>query len=724
MAILKKRSKIARFLKQYLMKYVSTAGLFLTLIITINSCQNTMKQETNPLLMSQFDTPFESIPFDKINNDYYVPAIKEAIKIGKEEINAIVNQDAVADFENTIVALDRSGSQLDLISSVFFNLLSANSDDEMQSIAQEISPLLTEYSNDIMLNEALFARIKLVHDKKDDLNLRDDQILLLDDTYRGFVRNGALLKGEDRDKYREISTKLGKLSLQFDDNALKAMNKYQLHVTDKAKLGGLPEFVLEAAAEEANQRELEGWVFTLHYPSYGPFMQYAENRELRQELYTARTTQCSIGDELDNTELIKEIVKLRIELANLFGYNSYADYVLTERMAESADNVNAFLNSLAEASMPKAKEEKAQLQKFAEAHGADFELMPWDWSYYAEMQKDSLYKINDSMTKPYFKLENVEQSVLGLAEQLFEMQFKLRTDIPIYHKDVKTYEVTTKAGDFLGLLYLDFFPRASKQSGAWMTSFRSQYRDENGDHRPHITIVCNFSKPTESKPSLLSFDEVTTLLHEFGHGLHGMLSQVEYKSQAGTSVARDFVELPSQMMENFAYEKAWLKDVAIHYETGETMPEAMIDRIIESGKYHAGSASARQISLGMTDMAWHSLTQAFEGDVIKFEQDIMSKTAILPQIKGAATSPTFGHIFAGGYAAGYYGYKWAEVLDADAFASFKAEGIFNKATATRFRDEILARGGSRKEMESYLAFKGREPKIDALLEREGLTKEK
>ncbi len=702
------------------MKYVSIAGLCLTLVITMNSCKNSMKQETNPLLMSQFDTPYESIPFDKIKNNYYVPAIKEAIKNGKTEIDAIVNQDAPADFENTIVALDRTGSQLDIISSVFFNLLSAESDDEMQQIAQEISPLLTEYSNDIMLNEALFARVKAVHDKISDLKLRPDQTLLLEDTYRSFVRNGALLKGEDREKFREISTKLGKLSLQFDDNALKEMNKYQLHVTDKAKLGGLPEFVLEAAAEEASQRKLYGWILTLHYPSYGPFMQYAENRELRRELYTARTTQCSQGDELDNTELITEIVSLRIELSNLFGYDSYADYVLTERMAESADNVNAFLGSLVEASMPKAKEEQKQLQEFAEAHGADFELMPWDWSYYAEMQKDALYKINDSMTKPYFKLENVEQSVLDLAEQLLTIQFSQRSDIPVYHKDVKTYEVMDQSGDFLGLLYLDFFPRASKQSGAWMTSFRSQYRDAEGDHRPHITIVTNFSKPTENKPSLLSFDEATTFLHEFGHGLHGMLSQVEYKSQSGTSVARDFVELPSQLMENFAFEKAWLKDVAIHYETGEPMPDSMIDRIIESRKYHAGYASARQLSLGMTDMAWHSLTEEFSGNVIQFEQKIMAKTALLPQIEGAATSPTFGHIFAGGYAAGYYGYKWAEVLDADAFASFKAEGIFNKATAARFRDEILARGGSRKEMESYVAFKGREPEIDALLEREGL----
>jgi len=679
-----------------------------------------MKQETNPLLMSQFDTPHESIPFDKINNKHYLPAIKEAIQVGKAEIDEIVKQDNPADFENTIVALDRSGAQLDIISAVFFNLLSAESDDEMQSIAQEISPLLTEYSNDIMLNEALFARVKTVYDKKEQLNLRNDQKLLLEDTYRSFVRNGALLKGKDREKFREISTKLGTLSLQFDENSLKEINKYQKHITDKAKLGGLPEFVLEAAAEEASQRELDGWIFTLHYPSYGPFMQYAENRELRKELYTARTTQCSKGDELDNTERIKEIVKLRIELSNLFGYDSYADYVLTERMAESADNVNAFLLSLAEASMPKAKEEKVQLQKFAEAHGADFDLMPWDWSYYSEMQKNALYKINDSMTKPYFKLENVKQSVLGLATQLFDIQFTQRTDIPLYHKDVKTYEVTDQSGDFLGLLYLDFFPRASKQSGAWMTSFRTQYRDEAGDHRPHITIVCNFSKPTENKPSLLSFDEVTTFLHEFGHGLHGMLSQVEYKSQSGTSVARDFVELPSQLMENFAFEKAWLKAVAIHFETGESMPDSMIDRIIESGKYHAGFASARQLSLGMTDMAWHSLTEAFTGNVIQFEHDIMAKTALLPQIDGAATSPTFGHIFAGGYAAGYYGYKWAEVLDADAFASFKSEGIFNKTTAARFRDEILARGGSRKEMDSYVAFKGREPKIDALLEREGL----
>ncbi len=702
------------------MKNVSIAIGLVMILATMNACQETKNDNKNPLLMSEFNTPYESIPFDQINNAYYLPATKEAIKMGEAEIEEIVNNKAKADFDNTIRALDNAGAQLDLISSIFFNLLSAESNEEMQKIAMEISPLLTKYSNDIMLNTALFERVKAVHDEKENLSLNAEKLLLLEDTYRSFVRNGALLEGEDRQNYRDISTKLAQLSLQFDDNALKEINKFYLHIEDENNLAGLPEFVIDAAAEEAKSREMEGYVFTLHYPSYGPFMQYAENRELRETMYMARTTQCSKGDELDNTKIIKEIVNLRIQLANLFGYESYADYVLTERMAESAENVNNFLQELAVASKPKAKEELEQLQEYARKHGADFDLMPWDWSYYAEMQKKELYEISDSEIKPYFQLENVEKEVLALAERLYGITFTLRTDIPIYHKDVKTYEVANQDGEFLGLLYLDFFPRKSKQSGAWMTSFRSQFKDKDGDHRPHITIVTNFSKPTEKTPSLLTFDEVTTFLHEFGHGLHGMLSDVEFKSQSGTSVARDFVELPSQIMENYAYEKAWLKDVAVHYETGEAMPEKMIDRIVEAGKYHAGSGSIRQLSLGMTDMAWHSLTSEFNGDVIAFEQNIMAELAVLPQVEGAATSPTFGHIFAGGYAAGYYGYKWAEVLDADAFASFKEEGIFNKETAARFRDEIISRGGSRKEMDSYVAFKGRKPEIDALLEREGL----
>lgn len=702
------------------MKNVSIAIGLVMILATMNACQKTKNENKNPLLMSEFNTPYESIPFDQINNAYYLPAIQEAIKMGEAEIEEIANNEAKADFDNTIRALDNAGAQLDLISSVFFNLLSAESNEEMQKIAMEISPLLTKYSNDIMLNTALFERVKAVHDEKDNLSLSAEALLLLEDTYRSFVRNGALLEGEDRQNYRDISTKLAQLSLQFDENALKEINKFYLHIEDENDLAGLPEFVIDAAKEEAKSREMEGYVFTLHYPSYGPFMQYAENRELRETMYMARTTQCSKGDELDNTEIIKEIVNLRIQLANLFGYESYADYVLTERMAESAENVNNFLQELAVASKPKAKEELEQLQEYARKQGADFELMPWDWSFYAEMQKKELYEISDSEIKPYFQLENVEKEVLALAERLYGISFTLRTDIPIYHKDVKTYEVTNQDGEFLGLLYLDFFPRKSKQSGAWMTSFRSQFKDKDGDHRPHITIVTNFSKPTEKTPSLLTFNEVTTFLHEFGHGLHGMLSDVEFKSQSGTSVARDFVELPSQIMENYAYEKAWLKDVAVHYETGEAMPEKMIDRIVEAGKYHAGSGSIRQLSLGMTDMAWHSLTSEFNGDVIAFEQNIMAELAVLPQVEGAATSPTFGHIFAGGYAAGYYGYKWAEVLDADAFASFKEEGIFNKETAARFRDEIISRGGSRKEMDSYVAFKGRKPEIDALLEREGL----
>lgn len=700
-------------------KSVKWVGTILLLVL-INACQTDMKKETNPLLQSKFNTPLESIPFDKIENSHYLPAMKEAIAMGKIEIDAIINNKEAANFENTIVALDNSGAQLDLVSSVFFNLLSADSNDEMQQIAQEASPLLTEYSNDIMLNTELFKRVKTVYDKKNELSLDSIQTRLLEETYKGFVRNGALLIGKDRDKYREISTKLGQLSLKFGDNNLKETNAFSMQVTDTSKLAGLPDFVIEAAAEEAKARELEGYIFTLQYPSYGPFMQYSENRELREKMYMARGTECSKGDSLDNQNLIKEIVNLRIELANLFGYKTYADYVLTETMAENTERVNNFLNDLVDASISKSKEEFNELQAFANDKGANFDLMPWDWSYYSELLKNEKYSINDALIKPYFKLENVEKSVLELAGTLYGIKFNERKDIPLYHKDVKTYEVTEEDGTFIGVLYFDFFPRPTKQSGAWMTSFKSQYKDVQGNHYPHITIVTNFTKPTGSKPSLLTFNEVTTILHEFGHGLHGLLTNCTYKSQSGTSVARDFVELPSQFMENFAYQKEWLHKVAFHYETGEAMPDSLIDKIIRAGKYHAGSNSTRQLSLAMTDIAWHSLSTPFDGNVIKFEQNIMAPLSSLPLIEGCATSPTFGHIFAGGYAAGYYGYKWAEVLDADAFASLKEEGIFNKETANRFRHEILERGSSRKEMNSFVAFKGREPKVDALLERSGL----
>ncbi len=667
----------------------------------------------NILLQSAFATVHESIPFDKIKNADYLPGIKTAIKLGKQDIENIVNNPEKASFENTIAALDHAGQQLDIISNVFFNLLSAESDDEMQKIAQELSPLITEFHNDIMLNEILFQRVKTIHDSKGSLNLKPEQLLLLEDTYRSFVRNGALLKNEEQNRYREISTQLGQLSLQFDENALKEMNKFSLHITDKSQLGGLPDFVLDAAEDEAKAQKLEGWVFTLHYPSYAPFMQYADNRELRRKMYMAQATQCSKNDEFDNQNIIKTIVKLRIELANLLNYKTYADYVLAERMAESVEKVTDFLNQLTEASVPKAQEEYKELQAYARQNGSTYDIMPWDWSYWSEKLRHERYNINDSLTKPYFQLENVETEIFALANTLYNIKFTPCKHVSVYHKDVKVYEVTDSDKDnaFLGLLYLDFFPRKSKQSGAWMTSFKPQYKDDKGNHRPHISMVCNFSKPTKNTPSLLTHRELTTFLHEFGHALHGLLSDVTYQSQSGTSVVRDFVELPSQFMENFGFEKAWLHKVAKHYKTGEAMPDEMMDKIIEAGKFHTGTASARQLGLGKTDMAWHSLTQAFTGNVVEFEQEITKATTVLPQIKGCATSPIFGHIFAGGYAAGYYGYKWAEVLDADAFASFKEEGIFNPQTAARFRNEILAVGSSRKEMESYKAFKGREPMI-------------
>ncbi|MBI9035508.1 MAG: M3 family metallopeptidase [Bacteroidales bacterium] len=702
------------------MKNIRKNILLLLTLSVLFACKNE-KEMQNPLL-SVFTTPHETAPFEDIKTEHYLPAFEEAMKLGKEDIASISNNTEQATFSNTIEALDQSGSTLGRISSIFFNLNSCETNDSMQAIAREVSPLLSDYSNDIMLNEKLFERVKTVFDNKEDLKLNQEQSTLLEDTYRGFIRSGANLKGQDREQYREISKKLSQLSLEFDENTLKETNDFTLHITDKSDLIGLPESTIEAAAATAKSKNLEGWAITLNYPSFGPFMKYSENRALREQLYRAYTSRACKGNEADNREIIKQIVNLRQQKAQLFGYKNYAEFALVDRMAETPERVNAFLNELLEASMPAAKKEYNELQAFAKTNGADFELMPWDWSVYSEKLRTEKYAINDEMVKPYFQLEKVRSGIFDLANRLYGISFEQRNDVQKYNSDITTWEVKDENNQYLGMLYLDFFPRDSKQGGAWMTTYVDQHTNENGDVRPHVSLVCNFTKPTDTKPSLLTFDEVTTFLHEFGHGLHGMLSRCQYKSVSGTSVARDFVELPSQILENWATEKEWLDLIATHYETGEKMPEELLNKIIVARNFQSGYASVRQLSFGMLDMAWHSLEQTFDQDVMAFETQAKKATELFKPVVGSSASSAFGHIFAGGYAAGYYGYKWAEVLDADAFAAFKEAGIFNKEVANSFRRNILEKGGSEKEMDLYVAFRGQEPGIDALLERSGLKK--
>jgi len=649
-----------------------------------------------------------------------MPAFLEGIKIAKEEVDQIANNIEAASFENTIESMEFIGEQLDQASSVFFNLNHADTSDEMQALAREVSPLLSEFSNDIVMNTALWERIKSVHDKKEKLDLNAEQSMLLDKRYKSFVRSGANLVGERKDRIREISKELSQLTLQFGENVLAATNNFELNITVEKELAGLPGGVMEAAAATAQAKNKKGWVFTLQFPSYVPFMQYADNRELREKMFNVYSSRC-FNDEFDNQDIIKKIVALRLEKVQLFDYPNYAQFVLEERMAETPDKVVNFLNELLEASMPKAKEEFEELQVYAKSIGADFELQRWDWAYYAEKLKTEKYQVNDELTRPYFELEKAKQGIFDLAGDLYGLDFKLNSEIDKYHEEVDVYEVFDKKGDFLSVFYADFHPRDSKQGGAWMTSYAEQFVQTGKDHRPHISIVCNFTRPTETKPSLLSFGEVTTFLHEFGHALHGMLSQCDYPSLSGTSVYRDFVELPSQFMENYAFEKEWLDKVAEHYKTGEKIPADLVQKIIDSGNFHSGYAFVRQISFGLNDMAWHSIEKPLDESVSEFESGAMQATELFPRLETSCMSPAFSHIFAGGYAAGYYGYKWAEVLDADAFDAFKQNGIYNKEIADSFRINVLERGGSEHPMDLYKRFRGKEPSITPLLKRSGLS---
>ncbi len=673
------------------------------------------------ILLQPFNTPHQTPPFHQIKEEDYLPAFRETIASAKSEVDAIIKNQEKPDFKNSMEALEKIGKQLNVISYIFFNLNHANTNENIQSIAREISPLITEFSNDIRLNEQLFARIKEVHKTADRKDLRDDQIQLLQDTYKDFVLNGALLTGEKKERYRELTTELAQLSLQFGENILAETNDFKLHITNKDDLSGLPDGVIEAAAALARSEEKEGWMFSLHFPSYMPFMMYADNRELREKLFRAYSRRGNQNNKHDNKEIIKKMVSLRVEKANLLGFKTHADLVLEKSMASSTERVTGFLQELLDASLSFGKKDVTEVSGYASKHGLNEPLQRWDFTYYSEKLKTEKFGLNDEMIKPYFKLENIEKGVLGLAEKLYGIRFKEVDNIPKYHDEVKTFEVMDENGKLLSVLYIDYFPRPSKQGGAWMTSFRDQHINDNGsDVRPHISLVTNFTRPTETMPSLLNFREVETFLHEFGHGLHGMLSRVHYESQSGTNVYRDFVELPSQIMENWASEKEWLKQIGVHYKTGETIPDELIEKIVNSTVFQSGYQTVRQLSFGLNDMAWHTLTTPFDGDVVEFEKEAMKPTELFPPVDGSCVNTAFSHIFDGGYSAGYYGYKWAEVLDADAFEAFKEKGIFNKEVANSFRTNILEKGGTKHPMELYKAFRGKEPSVEPLLKRSGL----
>lgn len=681
-------------------------------------------QGQNPFFQ-KYTTPHGTVPFDKIKTEDYEPAIREGIRLHNEELQTIIDNQDAPTFANTIEAFDKSGRLLNQASTVFGNMLSAETNDQLQNLAKTIMPLLSEHSNDISLNEKLFARIKEVYQHKDELNLTPEQNMLLDKTYKGFVRSGANLSEAEKEQYRKLSTELSILELEFDENNLKEINDYQLVLTDKQQLKGLPASIAEAAAETAKEKGVEGWVITLQAPSYVPFMMYADDRELRHTLYMAYNTKCTHGNKTDNKEIVKKLVNTRLQMARLLDYGNFTEYVLEERMAQTSDNVYKLLYQLLEAYKPTALQEYADVQTLArQTAGADFQLMPWDWSYYSQKLKDKQFKIDDEMLRPYFELGKVKEGVFGLATRLYGITFKKNSEIPVYHKDVEAYEVFDKDGKYLAVLYTDFHPRKGKRSGAWMTEYKGQWKDSaTGENsRPQVSIVMNFTKPTKEKPALLTFSEVETFLHEFGHSLHGMFANTQYESLSGTNVYWDFVELPSQFMENFATEKEFLLTFAKHYQTGEALPDELIKRIKDSSNFNAAYACLRQISFGLLDMAWYTRETPFEGDVKAYESEAWSEAQILPVVPETCMSTQFSHIFSGGYSAGYYSYKWAEVLDADAFALFKQEGIFNPQTATSFRNNILSKGGTEHPMTLYKRFRGQEPTIDALLIRNGIKK--
>ena len=681
-----------------------------------------MTEYNNPFLTT-YQTPFETTPFHLIKTEHFEPAMEKGMEEHNREVEAITHNPNEPTFSNTIVALEKSGALLDRVSTVFGNLLSAETSDELEALAERMMPRLSEHSNNISLNEKLFARIKQVYDQTDLNTLNQEERMLLQNTYHSFIRNGANLSPDQKERFRELSAKLSVLTLKFSQNKLKETNQYELMLTAE-QTDGLPDSALEAYAQAAKDKNREGYLVTLHAPSFVPFMKYSAHRELRQQLYMAYNTICTHDNEFNNLGIVQKLVNLRLERAQLLGYDTAADYVLTRRMAENSANVYKLLNELLEAYMPTAHQELEEVKRLAqELEGADFELMPWDWAYYSEKLKEKKFNLNEEELRPYFELKNVIKGVFGLATRLYGITFQENPAIPVYHPEVKAYEVIDKDGSFLSVLYTDFHPRASKRSGAWMTSYKEQWKDENGNSRPQVSVTMNFTKPSEEKPALLTFSEVTTFLHEFGHALHGIFADTVYASMSGTNVYWDFVELPSQIMENFAIEKEFLNTFAKHYQTGENIPEEWIQRLVDASNFNAAYACLRQLSFGLLDMAWYTRTEPFEGDVRSYEKQAWQKTQILPEIAETCMTVQFSHIMAGGYAAGYYSYKWAEVLDADAFSLFQKNGIFNEETANSFRENVLSKGGTEHPMELYKRFREQEPTIDALLRRNGIIHE-
>jgi len=674
------------------------------------------------ILIEKFNTPFKTVPFNDIKRKDYLTGLEYAITEAKKEIASITSNPETPNWTNTILALEKSGKLVDQISTIFFNLNSAETDDKLQKLAQEISPKLSAYSNDILLNDKLFERIKYVYDHKDEITLSSEGSKLLEKTYKQFVRNGALLNDTDKEKLREIDKELSKASLTFGENVLAENNKYKLVLHNEADLKGLPQYAIDAARQLAKEADLKGkWLITLDYPSYIPFMTYAENRELRKELFLAFGSKGFKNDELDNQKIVKRIVELRLERAKLLGYASHCDFVLEERMAKSAQTVIEFLEKIKKAALPAGKKDIEELQAFAEKLGFKGKLERWDLSFYSEKLKKEKFNIDDEILKPYFKLENVVEGVFETARKLYGLQFETNKKIQVYHEDVTAYTVSNQEGEYIGVLYTDYFPRKGKRQGAWMTSYKGQSIEKGFNSRPHISIVCNFTKPVGDTPSLLTFNEVTTLFHEFGHALHGLLANTKYESLSGTNVFWDFVELPSQIFENWCYEKECLDLFAKHYQTGETIPTEYIERIKNSSNFQSGLATLRQLSSGLLDMSWHGLTK-FDAElsVEAFEKKAVSGTDLFEKVPGTISSCSFSHIFQGGYSSGYYSYKWAEVLDAAAFEVFQEKGIFNKETANSFLENILSKGGTEHPMELFKRFAGKEPDEKPLLKRAGL----
>ena len=672
----------------------------------------------NPLL-TKSTLPFGAPQFDKIENQHYIPAFKKAIEDGKAEVDAIVNSPETPTFKNTIEALEYAGETLNRIIHIFYNLLEANTDEEMQNIAEEISPLTTEFSMYVRLNEGLFQRIKAVYEQRESLNLDDVEMRLLEKTYDSFARNGANLSPEDKETYSKYMEELSLLSLQFGKNVLAATNAFTLNITDENDLAGLPNYVKEQAAEAAKNKNLTGWLFDLTAPSYIPFMKFSERRDLREKMYRQYNTR-AFGGELDNSSIIKRIAELRIRIANILGYKNFAEYQTERRMAKSPVVIEEFLNKLLVPALPKAKQEVEELNTYAKSHSFTEEnIMPWDFSFYSEKLRAERYDLRDEYMKPYFQLDLCINAIFDLANRLYGITFTELNDIPVYHQDVKVYEVKDGDGSHLALFYADFFPRESKRGGAWMTEFRGQKIYNNIDERPLISIVTNFTKPTSDTPSLITHDEFTTLLHEFGHALHGIMTKGRYESMTGTNVDHDFVELPSQIMENWCFEPEYLNTFAKHYQTGETIPTELIEKIVASMNFQSAYFHIRQLQFGILDMAWHTLTEIFEEDVLSFEKKVLSATNILPSIPECIISTAFSHIFSGGYCAGYYSYKWAEVLAADGFSLFKEKGIFNQKVATSFR-ELLAKGDSIDAAILYRNFRSHDPEPEALLKQLGI----